>query len=1099
MQRIDGSVLLSASDLMRFTGCAHATTLDIARMNGSGLEPAADSDDAKLLQQRGDAHELAHLDGLKAQSLCIVEIEREGVSLSDGVLHTAEALAQGPDIVFQGALAGGVWGGWSDFLEKVERPSALGEFSYEVADTKLKRTPHPKHLLQLVLYSDLLADVQGVQPSFAHVELGDGTRSSFRLADYAAYARQARRRLETFVASSTTTRPIRCVECTLCRWSEHCASVWDAEDSLFNVANISRQQIAKLEADDIDTMEGLAARGEPVRKMAEPTLQRLITQARLQHERKTGAPTYELRSPEPGKGFDQLPAPQPGDMFYDIEGDPHFEGGLEYLHGIWADGQFTAFWGHDHSEEAAALSDLLAWFRARIDAFPDARIYHYAAYEVTALKKLTAKYGIGEAFLDRLLRERRFVDLFAVVRGGIIASEPNYSIKSMEAFYDIERTGEVKTAGGSVVAYEKWRENQDQDILDEIEDYNRIDCVSTELLRDWLIGIRPDGPWPEMGEAKADKEVEEDAEADALRAKLATTGLDPDRQALLFDLASYHKREDKPVYWSIFDSLPKEVDELIDDLNCLGGLIPDGPIEPVKKSFARRFRFPPQETKMRASDKQNATVPFIDGFVGATITKLDRKTGSVEVKVGPGKEDILTDLVSLHPAPPLYTKTIRGAILDAINDQCEAKEFRAVDDLLSRRQPRLPGREGQDILDGKEPVEGTIAAVLSMNETVLPIQGPPGTGKTYVSARAILALVRAGKRVGVSSTSHEAIRNVLLGCIDAHEFDDPGFEIVHRRGDDPEDDRIPSAYGNSDPALQSADIVGGTAFYFSRPENRLAFDYVFVDEAGQVGLANMVAIGTAARNIVMVGDPQQLPQVVQGTHPEPANFSCLDYILDGAATVPAEKGIFLPVTRRMHPDVCAFISQQVYEGRLQSHPDTAHQQVRGTGLPEAGAHFVPVEHSGNVQLAEEEIVAISAAVTDLLTGNWTDREGETRPMTKKDIIVVAPYNVQVNALREALPNDIRVGTVDKFQGQEAPICLVSMTSSSSEDMPRGLDFLLSLNRINVAVSRAKGLALVFGAPRLLEAKCETVEQMRLANTLCALNEHGLVKFEPDRS
>ncbi len=298
---------------------------------------------------------------------------------------------------------------------------------------------------------------------------------------------------------------------------------------------------------------------------------------------------------------------------------------------------------------------------------------------------------------------------------------------------------------------------------------------------------------------------------------------------------------------------------------------------------------------------------------------------------------------------------------------------------------------------------------------------------------------------------------------------------------------ITRATSNDDPALTQAHVVGGTVFFFSRPEFELTLDWLFVDEAGQVGLGNMVAMGRAARNIVLVGDPRQLPQVIQGAHPDPANLSCLDWMLGDHATVPPDRAIFLHVSRRMHPDVCRFISEQVYEGRLTSHPETARQAVTGTSFPAAGAFWVPVQHEGNAQIATEEVAAIQAAAHELLTGAWTERDGTTRPMRQSDIIVVAPYNAQVNALRDALPEGIRVGTVDKFQGQEAPVCLVSMTASSAEETPRGMDFLFSLNRINVAVSRAKGLALVFGAPRLREAKCETVEQMRLVNTLCALD------------
>lgn len=1086
MRNLGGNILFSATDLMRFMGCAHATTLDLMRLRGEGPEPGEDTEDAALLQKQGDAHEAAHLAKLKSAGKAVLEIPRG--DLASDAQATREALAQGAEVIFQGAFLSGTWGGWSDFLLRVDKPSALGPFSYEVADTKLKRRPHPKHVLQLVLYSDLLTEVQGAAPEFAHVELGTGARATLRLVDYAHYARAARARLEAFVADPPPTRPVPCADCGLCRWADHCESVWQAEDSLFNVANISRGQVKKLEAAGITTMADLADLNRPVRGLADGTRARLVTQARLQHARKTSAPSFELRAPEPGKGFDLLPEPQPGDLFYDIEGDPHYEGGLEYLHGIWFDGQFRAFWAHDHAAEATALEALFAFFRARLEAFPKARIYHYAAYEITALRRLTTKYGIGEAFLDRLLRERRFVDLFAVVRGGLIGSERNYSIKSMEAFYGRVREGEVKTAGGSVVAYERWRETGEQQILDEIEDYNRIDCLSTEELRDWLVGIRPAGPWPTLAPDAGPKEAEEDADAQALRKALAASGLPDDRQALLFNLGLFHKREAKPAQWAVFDSASKEEDDLIDDLDALAGLEAIGPVEPVKRSFARSYHFPLQETKLRPG--KGATVPVFDGPpISVSITDMDRRRRQVTVKAGPGKDHLLGDRVNLHPDWPLDPKPIPGALRNVIADQCGPRAYRAVDDLLSRAAPRLKTGPLKPVAD---PVSGTIVAVGAMDETLLPIQGPPGTGKTYVTARAILSLVRKGARVGVTSNSHEAIRNVLMGCLSALEDEDLPItlDLVHKTGGDddgyPEDCPVRRTTSN-DEAAGGQHVVGATAWFFSRDENVQAFDWLFVDEAGQVGLANMVAMGRAARNIVLVGDPRQLPQVIQGAHPEPANLSCLDWMLGEHATVPPDRGIFLPVSRRMHPEVCRFISDQVYEGRLTSHPDTVHQAVRGTRFPEAGAFWVPVPHEGNTQIAAEEVEAIRAAVADLMRGTWTEKDGTTRPMRVGDIIVVAPYNAQVNALRDALPGAIRVGTVDKFQGQEAPVCLVSMTASSAEETSRGMEFLFSLNRINVAVSRAKGLALVFGAPRLREAKCETVEQMRLVNMICALN------------
>jgi uncharacterized protein len=1099
MKRDATGLRLSASDLMRFMACRHATKLDLDYLSGVGPEPAEDSEDAALLQRHGDAHEAAHLESLETSGRSVVRIETDGVPFDQAVQATLTALERGPDVIFQGALEGGMWGGYSDFLERVATPSALGAFSYEVADTKLKRKPAPGHILQLVLYSDLVARIQDRAPEHAHVVLGTGERFTFRLSEYADYARGARARLEDFVAAPVATRPVPCSTCDLCRWRVHCGEVWKEADSLFLVAGLAKGQAAKLEAAGITTMAELAAHEGRVPKMAPATLAKLRIQAQLQNDRKTSdVPSWRLRPHEPGKGFDLLPRPAAGDLFYDIEGDPHYREdaaeGLEYLHGVWNGEIFTAFWGHDLAEEKAALEGLFALFEARIAGFPEARIYHYAAYEITALRKLTTRHSVGETQLDRWLRERRFVDLYAVVRGGVFASEPSYSIKDMEAFYDLPRTGEVKTSGGSVVAYEKWRETRDDQILVALEDYNRIDCISTEKLRDWLLSIRPDGgPWLELGEGAPERVQTAEAEIAQLKALIDASDLPEERKKLLHVLAIFHWREGKPAAWSVFDAAAKDFDEQADDMDCLAGLEAVGPARQVKRSMGRDYRYPPQETKLRAG--KEALIAQADGFVKVTIDALDRARRRVTLKVGASRQDALRERLDLLPTFALSPGSIPAAIRKVVEDQCGARRNRAADDLLSGAPPRFVGRSPLPLDETVDPLDGLVRAVKAMNATVLPVQGPPGTGKTYVTARAILALVRDGKRVAVASNSHAAIRNVLMGCIDALNDDDMDLtvedaEIAHKIGvdmDEPPEgyEAISSIRGNDDVQLATAHVVGGTAWLFSQDNLAGAFDYLFVDEAGQVSLANLVAMTNAARNVVLVGDPRQLPQVIQGAHPHPANLSCLDFVLGEGHNVDPERGIFLPETWRMHPDLCRYISGQFYEGRLHAHASTVIQAVSADGLPGAGAFLVPVAHEGRAQECPEEIDAIVRTVERLLAGSWTDRHGETRPIRANDIIVVAPYKAQVNALSDALPG-IRVGTVDKFQGQEAPIALVSMTASSAEETSRGLDFLLSRERLNVAASRGKALTMVFASPRLLETPCSTVEQMRLVNALCAL-------------
>ena len=419
--------------------------------------------------------------------------------------------------------------------------------------------------------------------------------------------------------------------------------------------------------------------------------------------------------------------------------------------------------------------------------------------------------------------------------------------------------------------------------------------------------------------------------------------------------------------------------------------------------------------------------------------------------------------------------------------------------LLQRRPPRGKGLSaGQPILvEGADLISGVTNVIAGLRTSCLPIQGPPGTGKTYISSHAILALIKAGKRVAVTSNSHKAIDNLLRAVADRAREKCVKLKAVKKvSGDDagPNDELIEVTKSNDDSKLTEYPLVGGTAWLFSREELDQTFDYLFVDEAGQVSLANAVAMATCARNLVLVGDPMQLAQPIQGVHPGESGRSALEYILAGHATAPADRGIFLPVSRRMHPAVCRYISDIVYEGRLRSDPDTERQQINRPrssekALPSAGIGFIEVEHEGNSQSSVEEVEALARTYKTLLGSSFRDRDGNARTMSVDDILVVSPYNAQVNLLARHLPAGARVGTVDRFQGQEAPACLVSMATSSGEELPRDIAFLFSTNRLNVAVSRAQALAVVFTSSRLLDVACRTVEDMKLVNALCALHDY----------
>ncbi len=1101
MRVIDHRRMFSASDLMRFQSCRYATWLDLRALEGDAPERAGEDPEAALLQDKGDAHETAFLAKLEAKHR-VHRIETKRASFDQAVEATRDAMRKGAPVIFQGALRRGTWGGYTDFLERVERPSDLGPYSYEVVDTKLKRSPDPKHVLQLVLYSDMLAHEQGLAPRFAHLELGSAERTSIRLDDVADYARRVRDRFEAFTANPKQVRPEPVAACAMCGWRDHCAERWEAEESLTLVAGITRSQRAKLEKANVTTLSLLAANEGSVAKLAPETLEKLRIQARLQAARRAGGqPAFELKPAEAGKGFDLLPRPDEGDLFYDIEGDPHVEGGLEYLHGFWLieDGRwrFKAVWAHDRSEECEAVREVIAFLADRMGRHPQAHIYHYAPYEVTALRRLAASHRVGEDALDDLLRGRRFVDLYKVVRGALYASESGYSLKDLEAFYMEARDGTVATAGGSVVAYEAWRDTGDPALLEEIRDYNEDDVRSTKLLRDWLIeAVRPaEHRWPE-GQASQrigdDAAVVPDDAYLALEARCAPLaailGERPAR--LVVDLNVFHTREKKPAWWTIFDKMGAEDEALIDDLECLGGLSAVGPGVPLGRGRMRRiYRVPEQETKLRTGDQASVVRDPMPASV--TLETYDPHKG-IAVVVSSKRAGELEDRINLLPGSPINTKVLERGVKSMTQALLEEASFaEPLRRFLMREVPQFnPQRDGAIIQAGDDERPAAISkAVAEMHASTLAIQGPPGTGKTYVSARSILDLIKAGRRVAVSSNSHKAIENLLSAVCSQAEAEGLTLLAAHKLSDaagEPRDPRIVRVTDNDDERLHRADVIGGTAWLFAR-YSKPAFSHLFVDEAGQVSLANLMAMAGCAENLVLVGDPMQLPQPIQGAHPGDSGRSCLEYYLGDARVAPSDLAIFLPTTRRLHPGVCDYISKVAYEGALVPDAGASRRRVLDAfGTPLSGAKLVSIDHTGRSQTAPEEAEAIQRFIGRCLGGWFTDRDGSRRAITLDDILVVAPYNAQVNALTAALPEGARVGTVDKFQGQEAPICLVSMATSSSEELPRDIEFLFSLNRINVAVSRAMVCSRVFASPRLLDTPCRTLEQMKLVNALCAL-------------
>ncbi|HMI99532.1 MAG TPA: TM0106 family RecB-like putative nuclease [Gaiellaceae bacterium] len=1089
MRVTNGNLAYSPSDVTAYLECEHLTQLELKVVRGEIVKPQVEDAQAELIRRKGEEHERAYLDQLLADGRDVVTIELVGPNgewdWEGAARETADAMHAGREVVYQAAFLDGEWRGLADFVIR----GADG--SYEAYDTKLARHGKPAHVLQLCFYSEQIGRVQGRTPERMHIALGSGETESYRVLDFLAYYRRVRGRFLDAVHNPRLTEPWPVDHCSMCDFRKLCEARWDEQDHLTRVANIRRDQIVRLGEAGITT---LAALGDTppetvVPHIAASTLENIRHQAELQlRHRRTGEHAFDTLRPEDERGLALLPKPSPGDLFFDMEGDPYWEptGGLEYLFGVlWhEDGeeQFRGFWAHDREEERRAFEDFMDFVRERLERQPDLHVYHYASYEQTALKRLMGEYATCEDAVDNLLRREVLVDLLDVVRQGVRISHPRYGLKDVEQFY-MEREAELSSGEDSIVLYERWVDGHDQSILDGIEEYNREDCLSTYLLREWLIARKADAqaawgtqiPWrepPAVREIKPEDE-EELAERETLREVLLVRGDESARLAGL--LLEYHKREAKPVWWAFFRRLELTSSELVEDSESIGGLEWDGE-EPEEHKQSRIYTgtFPTQPYKLGDEVVDPAT-----GKSAGTIYELDDAAGRLRLRRGPKLFDVALPQ-ALIPGGAWDTSCQRQALMRLGRSvRADDGRYAALEGVIRRELP-LEGARVQ--VETEDEMKELVDRVEGRH---LFIQGPPGSGKTYTGARLIAHLLGRGKRVGVASTTHKAIHNLLDEIVEVgvtarglKKSSSSNPEAVYEKGSiESESDVKPFL----DPEVR---LLAGTAWLFARPELDQQLDYLFIDEAGQVSHADALAMGTSARTLVLLGDPVQLAQVSQGTHPGGSGASVLEHLLGDAQTIPVDRGLFLDRSFRMHPDVCRYISDAFYESRLEPADGCERQSTSvGTGL-----RFLAVEHEGNRRSSAEEAARVGEELERLLGEQWTDKEGVTRPLGLNDILVVAPYNEQVKCLAEALPRGARVGTVDKFQGQEAPVTFFSMATSSAAYVPRNLEFLLSRNRLNVAVSRAKCLAYVVASPKLLEVGCRSIEQMRMANALCLFVE-----------
>lgn len=1106
--------LLTPSKITAWLDCAAYLALKHQVEAGTREAPPVGlSSFARLLMDKGLAHETACLQEYEARGLRVHRVpeRRDRETFAVWARRVGGALNEdGWDVAYQVPLVYDGIRGVADFVLRVVQDD--GTVALEPVDSKLARQEaKPGHVLQLAFYADALAAAIGVRPQRMHLWLGSGNVETLLTQDFAAYWRRLRSQLRNVLDLEIAGEPavaLPCDHCGFCEFASVCDQQWRDADALGYVAGLRSPDRAGLEDAGVARLAALADLEGPVLGVPEQRIDRLVGQAVLQRQAREQdpelPPPFRLVAPgaDPvwGHGFAQLPAPDEGDVFLDFEGHPFWQAdrGLFFLLGLIErapSGQwdYRRWWAHDPAQEAQATEALIDYLAERRQQFPGMHVYHYNHTERSSLESLAEEHGVCEVALAGLVETGAFVDLLVVARNAVQVGTESYGLKSLELLTGYERGHDIDAGAGAVVCYERWMGTGDSAALGAIEAYNEDDVRATSAVRDWLVQQRPvDLPWRVAVLDPADDLPELDARVEQLHA------LGPDSpEHLLGDVLGYWRREWKAFLAPGLASCAGDPADVAADPGLVGPLAVAGDVERLGKNGkpitpARMFTFPPQDC---SAIKDSVLFPVADGPPGlATVCRLDAEAGELELLWSPKlvERDAQPLVLAANTwVPPKPKPEALSELADAVLHPNGTPNPVALA-LLRRELPRfLPGRgpAGGKFTDDLDDMLGW---TLAMDRTCVAVQGPPGTGKTFRGARQIHALITAGKRVGVTAFSHHAIDNLLQAVVDL--FADCGqsdlLHAVKRNGKKGAVTGIAYPAGNPAAAKPDVNLVAGTTWLFAGNDMAaLPVDVLVVDEAGQLSLADTLAACRSAKNLLLLGDPLQLSQVSQAAHPGTSGRSALEHLLGDDTTMPPERGVFITETRRMHPDVCRFISDNIYESRLTSHASCTGQTTAfGTGL-----RWLRAEHEGNSTSSLEEVELVQAEVARLLGTTWVDQDGVSRPLGVEDVLVVAPYNDQVDLLRARLDQDSRtrgvaVGSVDKFQGRQAAVVLFSMATSSAANMTRSADFLFSRNRLNVAISRARCLAYLVCTQQLLDTRGRDVEQMRLLSTLCAFVE-----------
>ena len=1122
-----GKFFISPSDLNNFVACKFTIKNEI-KFHNKEISKIVERINDKLWKEMGIEHEKKHFKLFKDKYKKSITIKSD-LDEKHRLNETIRAMEKGYDLIYHAYLVDGDLRGEADFLIKCDTPSELGNYSYEVYDTKITRNLRPRHVTQITAYSDMLGKIQKLLPKKMYIIDGSDVEHSFKTIEYIDLFNHGKKEFIKFLSNIDKEKiyPEKCSYCNLCDWKDECDKIWEEDNYVNLVAGTNKSQIEKLKKNKVRTVEQLAQTKLVATdlKINSESFTKIKSQAQLQEEkRKTGEDKIIFLDPDYGKGFYKLPKPDEGDVFFDIEGYPRMDRPFEYLHGLYYKDKgklkFKDLWAKkfDRESEKNIFIELINFFEKRFEEYPKAHIYHYAPYEKRAIRELAAVYSSefpkGDIINDDLLRKEKYVDLFSIAKQSIRTSERDMSLKSIEKFYDFERKADIVKADDSVIKYEHWIATKNEKYKKDIISYNEEDCISTYQLREFLVKNKPDNidwfvkPEPIKKEDKEpnkyrrkepNKLSREEVELD-LNNRLEKKKNKSNKRFVenLKNFIGFHWKSNKPEFWEVFDRAEKSHLELEDDTECIANcvLINDKP-KITDDGFIYSYRFNDQNYKLKEG-KAAFDAHQIKGI--GTIYSIEEKfpdKNVVKIFVSKRRKNIeMPSLLTLGNNTPPQVHQHDQALNKFLEDyiENEGKNYKSIMDMLERSNPDVKGiKEGSNLIDeDKDLISQSSEIVKNLNNSYLTIQGPPGTGKTYSSANIIIELMKAGKKVGVTSNSHEAIKTLLIAIEQQAESQNFEFSGMRKaRSSDKYDWKFIKDITTGKPLnFDEYSLYAGTSWFFVDPRMNKTLDYLFIDEAGQVALGTTIANATSAKNLVLIGDQMQLSQPMRAKHEGYARMSSLDFVLEDNDTIPADKGVFLNVTRRLNNKICDYISSSFYDSRLTSDSITKTRSVnlKLNPIKDEGIFYVPIDHSGCSQRSDEEADLVEKTFNKIIDRDFKNGKA-TGKISAKDIMVVAPYNAQANNIRERLKkkyDDVRVGTIDLFQGQEAKVVLISMTTSDVDSLPRHKDFFFSRNRLNVAISRAECVAIIIFNESLLLASANSIKEMKLMNSFCKL-------------